>query len=219
MNRELPANPLSIQLTVAHERLWWQIEQTNEQPERWEVSANIWGMEETDYEARHVGDISLALADLATERNLIDAAVLGDWAVDFIADLVADSDRGTLHPELERRFTPGPPHLVVVHKISVTEPWRGYGLGAALTASALLVFSRYARLAACHVSPDDFADTGHDPLSAELANVRLGAMMESIGFQRWHDAYVVDLRSPMLRETRRHVIRQWWQGDEETGPF
>lgn len=219
MHRELPANPLSIQLTVAHERLWWQTEQTDEQPERWEVSADIWGMEEADYEARHVGDISLALADLAMERNLTDSAMLGDWAVGFIADLVTDSTFGVLHPDLESRFTPGPAHLVVINNVSVTEPWRGHGVGAALTASTLLVFSRYARLAACHVSPHDLLSTGHDPVSAELASARLGMKLESIGFERWHDAYIVDLRSPILREARRRVIRQWWPNDEETGPL
>lgn len=218
MSRDLPANPLSIQLTVTHERLWWQVERADEQPERWEVSANIWGMENTEHKARHVGDISLALADLTMERNLIDASVLGDWSMEFIEALVADPARGTLHPDLEQQVSPGPAHLVVVRRISVTRPWRGYGLGAALTASALLVFARYARLAACYVSPENFADTGHDSVSADLASVRIGRMLESMGFHRWNDAYVVDLRNPSLLETRRRVITQWWPNDEQTGP-
>lgn len=209
MDRQLPANPLSIQLTVTHERLWWQTQQSDEQPERWEVAANIWGMQESDYEARHVGDVSLALADLAMERDLTDAATLGDWTVDFLAALVADPSSGRLHPDLETRFAPGPPHLVVVTNVGVTEPWRGLGLGRALIASALLVFSRYARLAACHVSP----------VSLQQASAGLGTLLESVGFQRWHDAYVVDLRNPILRETRRRVIREWWPEDEEAGQF
>ncbi|TNC22246.1 hypothetical protein [Amycolatopsis alkalitolerans] len=218
MRRDLPANPLAIQLTAVHERLWWQLERADEQPERWDVSANIWGLEDTDREARHVGDISLALADLTMERTLIDASVLGDWATEFIDALVADPTRGTLHPDLERQVNPGPPHLVVVRRISITRPWRGYGLGAALTASALLLFARYARLAACHVSPENFAGTGHDPVSADLASVRIGGMLESMGFHHWNGAYVLDLRNPSLLETRRRVITQWWPDDEQTGP-
>lgn len=214
MRRDLPANPMSIQLTIAHERLWWQVAPTDDQPERWEISANVWGMEESDDEARHVGDVSLALADLTMERNFVDASVLGEWALEFISDLVADPDRGTLHPDLERQFSPGPPHLVVVRHVSVSEPWRGFGLGAALTASALIVFSRYARLAACRVSPDYFADAG-DPVSAELASVRIGAAMELMGFRLWRGVYVIDLRSPALHATHRRVTGQWWPSDDE----
>lgn len=198
MPKEVPANPLAIELSVTHKRLWWQTGRTDEQPERWEVSADIWGVEDADEEERHVGDISLALADLSMRRDINDAAILGDWIIDFIAELVADPALGELHPDLESRFSPGPPHLVVIRHIEISEPWRGVGLGKVLTASVLRTFARYARLAACYPDP------------AKLSGGPVGEKLEHLGFHRWRDAYVVDLRAPSLEEASTEVIGRWW---------
>lgn len=197
MPRDLPANPLAIQLSVVHERLWWQTGRTDEQPERWEVSADVWGLEDADEEARHVGDISLALADLTTKRTLSDAAILGDWAVEFFARLVADTALGALHPDLEGQISPGPPNVVVIRHVEIAKPWRGVGLSKALTASVLRTFARYARLGACCPSPPQL----------------YGEKLEHLGFRRWRGVYVVDPRAPSLQEASTDVIGQWWPED------
>lgn len=206
---DLPADPLSIRLRISREGLWWQIDGDPEQPERWTVTATA---ETAVHEARRVGDISLAIAALTADHDLFDAAVLGGWVPDFLADAVADPGHGTLLPELEERISPGPPHLVVLRRVTISEPWRGHGLGAALMAGALCVFARYARFAASHVSSAVFSAPGQDHLSAELASLRVGRMLESIGFRRWRDVHILDLRNPSLLDARSPLLDRWRNG-------
>ncbi|TNC22248.1 hypothetical protein [Amycolatopsis alkalitolerans] len=203
---DLPADPLSIQLRISREGLWWQIDGDPEQPERWAVTAVA---ETAAHEARHVADISLAIAAVRADHDLFDATVLGGWALDFLADAVADPRDGTLVQELEERISPGPPHLIVLRRIAIIESWRGHGLGAALLAGALCVFARYTRFAASHVSPTAFRAPGQDDLSAELAGLRVGRMLETIGFRRWRDVHILDLRNPSLLDVRNRLLDQW----------
>ncbi|OXM74169.1 MULTISPECIES: hypothetical protein [Amycolatopsis] len=211
---DLPANPLSIELELTHRRFWWQIDDEDEQPEQWDVSADVSELDVCPEELRHVGDIALVIADLTKERNLLDSVVLGEWALEFIAETVIDPDQGKLHPELDARISQGPPRMVVLRRVELTEPWRGHGLGAALIASALRILSPNARLAACRVSPLDFTLPGADRITAELCSLRAGAMLERIGFQRWRGVHLVDLRNPALVDARMELLDQWWPGQE-----
>ncbi|MEU0469549.1 MULTISPECIES: hypothetical protein [Amycolatopsis] len=212
---DLPANPLSIELELKHRRFWWQIDDEDEQPEQWDARAEVSELDVCPDELRHVGDIALVIADLTKERNLLDSVVLGEWALEFIAETVIDPDQGKLHPELDARISQGPPRMVILRRIELTEPWRGHGLGAALIASALRILSPNARLAACRVSPLDFALPGADRITAELSSLRAGAMLESIGFQRWRGVHLVDLRNPALVDARMELLDQWWPGQDE----
>jgi len=205
----LPANPLSIELTVSHRRLWWHITEEDEQPEQWNVSADVWRLGQCSEAERHVADIKLAVADLSGEQNLLDSVGLGEWALEFIAETVTEPT-GRLHHDLEERISPGPPRLVVLRRIVVAEPWRGHGLGPVLIASALRITAPTARLAACRVSPTDFPCPGQDRVTAELASLRAGAMLERIGFQRWRDVHIVDLRSQSLVDAGIDLMRRWW---------
>ncbi|GAB3585112.1 hypothetical protein GCM10027445_62130 [Amycolatopsis endophytica] len=212
---DLPANPLSIELTLTHRRFWWQIDDEDEQPEQWDASADVSELDVCPDDLRHVGDIALVIADLTKERNLLDSVVLGEWALEFIAETVMDPDQGKLHPELDARISQGPPRMVILRRIDLTEPWRGHGLGAALIASALRILSPNARLAACRVSPLDFTVPGADRITAELSSLRAGAMLESIGFHRWRGVHLVDLRNPTLVDARMDLLDQWWPGQDE----
>ncbi|WP_027932225.1 GNAT family N-acetyltransferase [Amycolatopsis thermoflava] len=208
---DLPANPLSIELTLTHRRFWWQIDDEDEQPEQWDVSADISELDICPHGFEHVGDIKLAIADLTSERNLLDSVVLGEWALEFIAETVIDPDQGKLHPELDGMINDGPPRMVIVRSIDVEPAWRGHGLGAALTASALRILAPNARLAACRVSPLDFLKAnGNDRAAAELTSLRAGAMLERIGFHRWRGVHVVDLKDPALVDARMDLLDQWW---------
>jgi GNAT superfamily N-acetyltransferase len=206
---DLPANPLSIELTLSHRRFWWRIDDEDEQPERWNASADVPLQDPCPEQARHVGDVSLVIADLAKERNLLDFGALGEWALEFIAETVIDPAEGTLHPELDADLTPGPPRMIILRRIELTEPWRGHGLGAALIASALRILAPDARLGACRVSPLDFPCPG-DRMAAELASVRAGGMLENIGFRRWRGVHVVDLREAALLDARMDLLARWW---------
>ncbi|GAB2959921.1 hypothetical protein GCM10027097_06000 [Amycolatopsis acidiphila] len=206
---DLPASPLSIELNLSHRRFWWQIDDEDEQPEQWHASADISPLDVCPEELRHVGDISLVIADLTKERNLLDSVVLGEWALEFIAETVIDPDEGKLHPELDKQISPGPPRMVILRRVELVEGWRGHGLGAALVASALRILAPDARIGACRVSPLDFPSPG-GRVAAELASVRAGAMLEGIGFRRWNGVHIIDLRDPALLDARMEILDQWW---------
>lgn len=214
--REEPANPLSIELTLSHRRLWWRIDDEDEQPEQWHASADVSPLTPCPAEARHVADISLVIADLARERNLLDSAVLGEWALEFIAETVLDPAHGNLHPELDQYLSAGPPRMVIVRRVEVAEAWRGHGLGAALTAGTLRILAPNARLGACRVSPLEFP-CADDRITAELASIRVGAMLENIGFRRWNGVHIVDLRDPALVDARMDTIGEWWPRSTRRG--
>ncbi|NIH82180.1 hypothetical protein [Amycolatopsis viridis] len=206
----LPANPLSIELTLTHRRFWWRIDDEDEEPEQWDASADISHLERCRDDLRHVGDIVFAVADLTRKRNLLDSVVLGEWALEFIAETVIDPDRGGLHPELDSMISDGPPRLIVLRSIGIEEPWRGHGLGAALTASALRIMAPHARLAVCRVSPQEFRGGGASREAAETTALRAAAKLERAGFRRWRGVHIVDLGSPGSVHPRADVLDQWW---------
>lgn len=204
--KELPANPLSINLRFEHERLWWQIDDEDHMPERWRVSADVNSVRCAP-EYRHVGDFSLVIADLRQERNLLDAD-LDDWAMEFIAETLIDPAQGLLHPDVDSRITAGAPRMVIVRHVMLAPRWQGRGLGGALLAGALRALAAGARLAVARVSPLDFLDSSPDKVSAELASVRFGALLERIGFEQWREVHFVDLRHPLLFDARMTLFEQ-----------
>lgn len=205
--KQLPANPLSINLEFKHQRLWWQTDDEDHMPERWSVSADVGGSQ-CPRESRHVADFSLVIADLHRERNLLDAPDLGDWAMEFIAETLIDPAQGKLHPDLDQRITPGVARMVIVRYVVLTPRWQGHGLGGALLAGALRAFASGARLAVARVSPLDFHDATPDKVSAELASIRFGALLERIGFEQWHEVHFVDLKHPLLLDARMEMFER-----------
>ncbi|HJQ46585.1 MAG TPA: hypothetical protein VJ870_09730 [Amycolatopsis sp.] len=214
MSSALPGNPLSIELTVSHRRLWWHMPDGDDQPELWDVSADIWRLGACADGERHVADIEVAVADLSGEQNLLDSVGMGEWALEFIAETVIEPE-GRLHHDLERWISAGPPRMVVLRQVVVSESWRGHGLGPVLIASALRIMAPTARLAACRVAPADFHCPGTDRMYAEMASLRAGAMLERIGFRRWQDVHLIDLRSPSLVDAGIDVMRTWWPHRDE----
>ncbi|WP_116950169.1 hypothetical protein [Jiangella endophytica] len=206
---DLPANPMSIELRVTHRMLWWQTIEEDDLPEHWHVSADVWDLDVCSQEKRHVGDFSLAVADLNGDRNLLDSVELGEWALEFIAETVIDLAEGTLVPELEEQISEGMPRMVILRRFELAAAWQGFGLAAPLIAAALGRFSTTARLAVCRLSPADFLDAGTDRVSAELTCLRLGALLERIGFYLWRGVYVVDLCDPTLTDASFEPLERW----------
>lgn len=204
----LPANPLSIELSVSRRRLWWHVADEDDQPERWDVSADIVKLGVCGDAERHVADLHFVAADLSGEQNLLDSMGLGEWALEFIAETIIDPATGRLCHELEQRISPGPPRMVVLRRVEVAEPWRRHGLAWVLIASALRVMAPTARLAACRVSPTDYECD--DRVLAELESLRAGVMLEKIGFERWHEVHIVDPRNPALVDAGIDLLTRWW---------
>lgn len=206
---DLPANPMSVELTVSHRLLWWQTVADDDLPEHWRVSADVWNLDVCASENRHVADMTLAVADLDSERNLLDSIELGEWALEFIAETVIDLADGTLVPELDEQISEGPPRMVIMCWFELAEAWRGHGLAAPLIAAALERFSNNARLAVCRISPGDFRSRGQDRVSAELTCLRLGSLLERIGFFLWNGVYVVDLKNQDLIDASLGPLERW----------
>jgi GNAT superfamily N-acetyltransferase len=200
---------MSIELTVCNRQLWWQTQDDEVRPEHWEVSADIWRTSFCPPDQRHVGDISLLVAELHPEWNLLDSFELDEWMVEFIAETVLNLGDGTLVPELDAQISPGMPRMVILRHFELAEPWRGHGLAAPLVAATLERFSRTARLAVCHLTPVDFMSECSERISAELACVRLGALLERIGFYPWKEVHVLDLRNTALIDCALGLIEQW----------
>lgn len=207
---DLPANPMSIELSVTHRMLWWQTVEEDDLPEHWHVSADVWNLDLCRPEHRHVGDFSLAVADLDGDRNLLDSVELGEWALEFIAETVLDLSEGTLVAELDDQIGVGQPRMVILRRFELARAWRGFGLAGPLIAAALERFAATARLAVCRISPADFIEEqGGDRVSAELACLRLGALLERIGFYLWRGVYVIDLHDPALTDASLEPLERW----------
>lgn len=216
---DLPVNPLSIELTVAHTRWWWEVDDEDQYPEMWEAVATVSELAgAVPEDLCDVGRIRLTIVDLTQERNVFDTLQVGEWGMEFIAETVVDLEHGTLHPDLDQRISPGPPRMLIVRDLEVHEAWRGHGLGAALLGSALRILAPNARLAACRVSPADFLRPGVDRVNAELSSVRAGNLLADVGFREWRGVHVVDLRDHALLDARLKFLEQWVPPDDEVAP-
>lgn len=202
---DLPANPLSIELTVARRGLRWTVHEDTS-PESWHVSADVSQLTPCPEVLRHAGDLSMIIADVRRDGRSLGT---GEPAVDHALKAVADHDGDRLHPELDVQIRPGPARVVIVRNVSLARQWRGQGLAEVLIARTLQALVRQARLAVCRISPADLADVCPDPVAAELASVRLAGMLERLGFFPWRGVHVVDMREPALAETRRRFIERW----------
>lgn len=210
---DLPANPLSIELTLGHRRLWWHVEEQDEDPEPWDISADVWEPNPCPDGLRHVGDISVVITDVPRRRSLLDTVALGERIHDFLAEAVVGEHR-RLHPELDARLCPGPERFVIVRRVEIAEEWQGHGLAGSLLACTLRMLSKTARLAVAGPTKADFADEDLDEMSAEFAGARVTGLLERIGFWRWRGVHVVDLRSDRLLAARQDLLDLWWPDDD-----
>ncbi|NDL61088.1 hypothetical protein [Phytoactinopolyspora mesophila] len=206
---ELPANPLAIELSLTNQELWWQTKDDSDGVEYWRASADVWGLDPCPPDRRHVGLFRLAVVELNPERNLLDSLEVGEWEFEYIAETVLNLNDGTLVPELDAQISNGMQRMVILCGFELAEVWRGHGLAAPLIGATLGRFSETARLAVCRISPADFNGECPDRISAELTALRLGALLERVGFFLWKGVYVVDLNDRALADAGFGLFRQW----------
>jgi hypothetical protein len=205
----LPANPLSIELTMTNRRLWWP-DGDEGQPETWDVSADVWDLDLCIDEERHVADIGLAIVNLTRPVDQLDALSIGEGMQEFLNAAVDEPLTGRLHPDLEDTISPGPPRLAVLRTVHITEPWQGNGFAPVLVAGTLSALRPMARLAACRTHWEAFLPYAGDEISADLTAARARTALEPIGFYPWHDVHILDLTSPRLSEARKEYLDKLW---------
>lgn len=208
----LPVTPLAIELSIRRRTLWWE---PGDGAQPWQISADVNQLLPCGEAFRHVADLAVDVVDLRHPGASDDHDA---WATRYAIECVADRRTGRLHPDLEERIGPGVPRSVVLRSVLVAEPWRGQRLAELLLASMLRFWARSARLALCRVVPEDFAGQCPDPLAAELAAMRMVALLERLGFFPWRGLYVGDLASSALRATCDRVIQLWWPDGEDSHP-
>ncbi|WP_123788604.1 hypothetical protein [Phytoactinopolyspora halophila] len=202
-----PANPMSIELTFGHRRFWWQ-DNDNPPPHHVDVSADVWEYIECPPELRHVGDLTLAIADLEYPSSELDSVSVGEHAMMFLTQRGVSPD-GTLHPDLDDLISPGPPRAIVLRWVELSSYWRGRGVGPGLVAAALTTFKKSARLGLCHLTAADIEEYYPDRSDAEEMVEHLATLLKSLGFIPWGDAYVIDLRNDSLTQARRRTIERF----------
>lgn len=211
----MPATPLAIELTARHRRPWWHVEDRYNSLQRWQISADVGQLVPCGEVFRHVADLAIDLIDLRAERSAVPDHG-GCWVERFVAESVFDQRSGHLHPELEERAGDGLASVVLLRSIRVAECWRGRGLAEVLIAAALRTWAHSARLGVCRVSVDDFAELRADPVAADLAVARVTDLLERLGFSRWREVHVVDLKHPALVHARFAAAGRWWPDPDDS---
>jgi hypothetical protein len=136
---ELPASPLSIVATAEHESPLDSL--GFEMNHWWRVSASVSRLGACADDARDIGHVHVAIADLRGERGELELPTL-DWGVNFLEGAVADIATGRLMPELEDLIAPGPPTAMVVRSVALQPVWRNSDVGVPLLLKALEMLHR-----------------------------------------------------------------------------
>ena len=199
-----PADPWSIQLTYRHDQRWWF--DADQEPEAWEVSADIYDDSGTHLEY-HIGDINITALDIydaADPFGLLDGE---DADLGLIAEAIFDPATGRLHPDLDQRLQPLGSRILILNSARLTPSWRGFGLGALLTGTAIRKLSAGARAVICYpaplddATPDEAVDSPEDRERRQEAVATLSDVWERLGFEHFRDGvYVLDLNLLTLNE-------------------
>jgi hypothetical protein len=154
-----PANPMSIELTMATTQVWWQARQRQEdRPEHWKVSADVWASVACEPQHRHVGDFELAVVNVNANRHPLDPMELGGWAVEFMEHGLPDGPEDAIFAKRGAQVKGRDPKVAFLRGFKLAGGWQGHGLAGPLIAATLDRFSGIAQLGVCRVSGADFID-------------------------------------------------------------
>ncbi|MFJ3182566.1 hypothetical protein ACIPJN_29825 [Streptomyces sp. NPDC086796] len=135
-----------------------------------------------------------------------------------IGNALLDPDSGDFTEELDQTLEPLGTELLIMDKVTLGVPWRGYGLGPFLAAEAIHRLKPGCRAIAC--SPGiserrDGLELGEEEW--ERITARIVAAWESVGFRLYRDnVYLMDPASvvpeeqlSVLRAASRRLAAEW----------
>jgi hypothetical protein len=193
-DRPLPADLFAVELTVSHRRAW-SVE-PDEELEAWHVSADVYD-EGGNTVVGHVGDMRFVAVDLYEAGNPYNLLADEGDNVSSIAEVIFDRGSGELVEDLEESLEVIGDRILVVDRVELEPEWRGFGIGALLTASAIKMLSGGVRAVTCYPAPTSDPDT---PASRGQSTQRqkavqaLGKVCARIGFEQFRGGvWILDL--------------------------
>jgi hypothetical protein len=213
--RTPPDDPWNITLTYRHDQRWWS--GTDEEPESWQVSADVLDDSGTHVES-HVGDMNIVLVD-ACETGDPFALLDGESAdLGHIAGTLFDAGTGQLDPDLDEQLEPIGSRILILNSARLTAGWRGFGLGVLLAGTAIKKLSGGVRAAVCYPAPiSEPGDEEQDgPAAREQAIAALSRVWAQLGFEHFRDGvHVIDLSLVTLDESLRRLRER---AEQHRGP-
>lgn len=214
MASTFPANPMAIELNYGYRQQWWQPERGTP-PKHIDISADAWRLAECEPQHRHVGDISLVVADVEDGVNLLDMFTVGESTTRFLMETAVGPDGG-LNPALEQQVGPAPERAAIIRHVEIRPAWREKGVATALLSGVLCMLRPVARFALCSIN-DNTRHSDDTDTNSTGRRQRLRSSLLKFGFVEWNDVYVVDLGHQAIDDARKASIEHFSAYAKEFG--
>ena len=197
--RRPPADPWLISLDYRRNRPWWY--DADDAVTRWTVAAHV--QDDDGHPGDHVAEIDVAVVEPDRTRDPISLLDGEDGDLGLVAETILDLSSGDLDPDFDALLEAAGSQILVLNRVELTAPWRGFGLGALLAGTALRELSGGARAAVCYPAPiDDAAEDQADPCSRRRAVASLERVWAGLGFVPFRNGiHVLDLGLVTLEES------------------
>lgn len=201
--RPLPADLFAVELSLSHRRAWSA--EPDEELETWHVSADAYD-EDGSRVVSHVGDMRFVIVDLYEAGNPYGLLVGESPMLSEIAKVVFDRETGDLVEDLEESLEALGDRVLIVDRVLLEPEWRGFGIGALLTASAIKMLSGGVRAVICRTTPIDepsaVAPDQDRPSQSNKQTQALGEACARIGFEHFRDGvWTLDLNLVTFEES------------------
>ncbi|MGW2572871.1 hypothetical protein [Streptomyces sp. NPDC001537] len=224
--RELPGDPARLRLVYTHGHPIepYDFEDTLEQ---WHVSVRLFHPEEDECpqgcseaceraieEGTEIGYLHLCRLRDYTGDNRWEAADAESGDLESIASTVLDPRTGQYTDAFDEAIECPVGDLLILERVFLDKPWRGFGLGPVLAAEAIRRLSGGCCAVAAEPGmsewPDDWEEVSES--YRQQARRKIAALWESIGFTHFQDGvYLLDpaLRQPgdLLAQKRKELLQ------------
>lgn len=196
----LPGDPSELSLRLCYTDELTDSPQADTM-ERWDVAVL--------HEGTTAGSITFYRVNLDRGLNAFRVMEQESDELDEIAQVLLDPDTGNFTEDASGQLPYVGSSLLVMDKVTLDEPWRGYGLGAILAIEAIHRLMAGCRGIACSPGVTDLSsDRMRDQTEWDRVNDKIARGWERIGF-RLHqgNVYLLSPVSTQLEE-QRGAMRQ-----------